>query len=261
MIPIKDYNPTRRPAIVTLIIIGINVAVYFLVQPAGHATFFARGSDQSTQEVFFDLRHAAIPCEVTQGRPLTDGEIVRTYQDGDQTACETHPTTPEHYPNKNVYVAILYSMFLHGSLLHIGGNMLFLWVFGNNIEDRMGPGWYAIFYLVGGFVAAMAHILAQPMSTVPVIGASGAIAAVMGAYLVLFPNVRIRTLIFAIIVFFVDVSAKWLLLFWLATQFFINPNEGVAWVAHVGGFVFGAIVAFLLRGRLRPTPAPTYPRV
>jgi membrane associated rhomboid family serine protease len=138
--------------------------------------------------------------------------------------------------------------------------MLFLWVFGNNIEDRMGPFFFLMFYLVGGLVATGAHIAVQPSSTVPLVGASGAIAAVMGAYLVLFPNVRIRSLIIPfVVVLFRDIPAKWLLGFWFVLQFFTNPAEGVAWVAHVGGFLFGALVAYLLRDRLRPLPAAALP--
>jgi membrane associated rhomboid family serine protease len=147
-------------------------------------------------------------------------------------------------------------MFLHGSWLHIGGNMLFLWVFGNNIEDRMGWLPYLLFYLVAGVVATLAHVAVQPASTVPLIGASGAVAGVMGAYLVLFPNVQIRSLLIFILVLIRDIPAKWLLGFWFVFQFFTNPAEGVAWVAHVGGFVFGALVAFLLRDRLRPAREP-----
>jgi membrane associated rhomboid family serine protease len=143
-------------------------------------------------------------------------------------------------------------MFLHGGWLHLGGNMLFLWVFGNNIEDRMGSGPYLGFYLLAGLAAAAAHIAVQPDSTVPVVGASGAVAGVMGAYLVLFPNVRIRSLFFFFFILFRDVPAKWLLGFWFVSQFFINPADGVAWVAHVGGFAFGALVALVLRDRLRP---------
>jgi membrane associated rhomboid family serine protease len=147
-------------------------------------------------------------------------------------------------------------MFMHGSILHIAGNMLFLWVFGNNIEDRMGKVAFVLFYLAGGLAAALAHIFVQPDSTVPVVGASGAIAAVMGAYLVLFPDAPIRTIIIFYFILFRDISAKWLLGFWFVSQFFVNPNEGVAWVAHVGGFVFGALVALLFRRRLLASHAP-----
>jgi membrane associated rhomboid family serine protease len=174
--------------------------------------------------------------------------------------CVKDSSASEVFPNKNVLLAIVVSMFLHGSLLHIGGNMLFLWIFGNNIEDRMGRLWYLFFYLIGGLAAAGAHIATQSTSTVPVIGASGAIAAVMGAYLVLFPNTPIVTLFFlGFFVFWRDIAAKWLLLFWLVTQFFISPGQGIAWVAHIGGFAFGVVVAYALRSRLRP-PRRYYPR-
>jgi membrane associated rhomboid family serine protease len=143
-------------------------------------------------------------------------------------------------------------MFLHGSWLHIGGNMLFLWVFGNNIEDRMGPLPYLVFYLAAGVVATLAHVAVQPSSTVPLIGASGAVAGVMGAYLVLFPNVQIRSLLIFILVLFRDIPAKWLLGFWFVLQFFTNPAEGVAWVAHVGGFLFGIAAGLVWRSTMPP---------
>jgi len=251
VIPLKDYNPTRRFPVVTLLLIAINVGVYFFVQ---------RPFDSDTSQAKFSYEVAAIPCEVVQGRPLTEDEVVRTLRDNDDTACEPGAAgdAPEVFPNKSVWLALLYSMFLHGGLLHLGGNMLFLWIFGNNIEDRMGIPGYIGFYLLAGLVASAAHILVQPDSTVPVIGASGAIAGVMGAYLVLFPNVKIRSLIIlVIVVLFRDIPAKWLLGVWFVMQFFTNPNEGVAWVAHVGGFAFGALVALFLRERLRPSRVPT----
>jgi membrane associated rhomboid family serine protease len=150
------------------------------------------------------------------------------------------------FPHKHVFLAVLSSMFLHGGLLHLGGNMLFLWVFGNNVEDRLGRVRYALFYVVAGVVATFTHVFLQPTSTIPVIGASGAIAGVMGAYLVWFPNARVLSLLFFIIA---RIRAKWWLLIWFVSQFFVNPNEGVAWAAHVGGFVFGALVALVLRQR------------
>jgi membrane associated rhomboid family serine protease len=141
-------------------------------------------------------------------------------------------------------------MFLHGSLLHIGGNMLFLWIFGNNVEDRFGHIPYLIFYLVAGVVATAVYVLFNPDSTAPLLGASGAIAGVMGAYLVLFPRAPIRTLILIPpIILWPRLPAWALLLFWFGSQFFISPGSGVAWVAHVGGFIFGALVGWAFRGR------------
>jgi membrane associated rhomboid family serine protease len=254
VIPLKDYNPTRRPAVVTMGLIAVNVVIFLFVQ---------RPYDRGLNQAKFSYEYAAIPCEVVKGRPLNDDEITATLQQNDDRACgqgSASIPSQELFPGKQVYLAVLYSMFLHGSWLHIGGNMLFLWIFGNNIEDRMGHLPYLGFYLLAGLVAAAAHIAVQPSSTVPIVGASGAIAGVMGAYLVLFPNVRIRSLFIFFIVLIRDVPAKWLLGFWFVFQFFTNPASGVAWVAHVGGFAFGAAVAFLLRDRLRPAPTalPAY---
>ena len=250
MLPLKDYNPTERLPWVTILLIATNLVVFLLVQ---------RPYDRGLNSAEFSYHYAAIPCELTVGRPLSLGEARRTIRLGDNEACDRTSQgddAPPVFPGKQVYLAVIYSMFLHGGWLHIGGNMLFLWVFGNNIEDRMGPLPYLLFYLVAGVVATFAHVAVQPSSTVPLIGASGAVAGVMGAYLVLFPNVQIRSLLIFILVLIRDIPAKWLLGFWFVFQFFTNPAEGVAWVAHVGGFVFGALVAFLLRDKLRPSRTP-----
>ncbi len=248
MIPLKDYNPTRRFPYVTVLLILVNVGVYVFIQRPF--------SSDSAADAKFSYEYAAIPCEVVTGRPLTTDEVERTLGNGNDEACQRNvepSTRAEVFPKKSVWLAILYSMFLHGSFLHLGGNMLYLWIFGNNIEDRMGPLPYLAFYLVSGVAAAAAHIGVQPNSTVPIIGASGAVAGVMGAYLVLFPDVPIRTLLLFLLVFIRDIPAKWLLGFWFVLQFFTGSGSGVAWVAHVGGFVFGALVAFLLRDKLRPS--------
>ena len=248
MLPLKDYNPTTRRAWITLGIIAINVFVYFLVQPHGQGNVDPQA--EAITEAKFTYAHAAIPCEVVHDRPLTVNEIEDTVNNNDVNACDAHlPPSPEAFPHKNVFLAVLYSMFLHGSLLHIGGNMLFLWIFGNNVEDRMGWIGYPIFYVVAGVVAAATQFAVTPSSTIPIIGASGAIAGVMGAYLVLFPRAQILGLIFIIPV---RIQAFWFLGFWFVLQFFTSPSSGVAWVAHVGGFIFGALVAFPLRHHLRP---------
>jgi membrane associated rhomboid family serine protease len=240
VIPLKDENPTRRPALITIVLIALNVGIYFGVQP----------SVETPEASAFTYEYAAIPCEVTTNEPLSDVEIVTG-------TCNELPEDSSHFPDKRVWLAMLVSMFLHGSVLHLGGNMLFLWIFGNNIEDHLGVLRYVAFYLASGFIATFAHIAVDPSSTIPVVGASGAIAGVMGAYLAWFPNVRIRTLFIFFFIIFRDISAKWLLLFWFATQFLdaVNPNSGVAWGAHVGGFAFGLLVGWILhftRGARRP---------
>ncbi len=159
------------------------------------------------------------------------------------------------FPAKLVFAAVMYSMFLHGSWLHIVANMAFLGVFGPGVEARMGGVVFLAFYLVSGLVATGAHIAVQPSATVAIVGASGAIAGVMGAYLVLFPNRRIRAPDIPVVSVIGTISAKWILGFWFILQFFSNPAEGVAWVAHVGGFVFGALAALVLGDRLKPASA------
>ena len=237
MIPLKDYNPTRTTPVVTIVLIATCVAIFVLIQPKGDRVDEAR----------FSYETAAIPCEVVEGRPLSADEIDETLA-GESEACQNDPEEAAGFPGKSVYLAVLYSMFLHGSWLHLAGNMLFLWTFGNNIEDRRGKPTYLVFYLLAGLAATAAHIAVQPNSTIPVVGASGAIAGVMGAYLVLYPNVPIRSLVFlGFFATFVDVRAKWLLGAWFVLQFFTNPAEGVAWVAHVGGFVFGVVAGLAWR--------------
>jgi membrane associated rhomboid family serine protease len=239
VIPLKDENPTRRRAVVTLVLMALNIGIYFQVQP---------DVDDFDDSATFTYEYAAIPCEVVTNEPLSPEENVFT-NGGVADRCNEVPEGPPIFPDKSVWLAVLFSMFFHGSFMHLAGNMLFLWVFGNNIEDHLGVVKYVAFYLVGGIVATLAHVFVQPDSTIPLVGASGAVAAVMGAYLVWFPNVRVHTLFFFFLIMFRDISAKWLLLIWFGTQFldYFNPNSGVAWMAHVGCFVFGMAVGALVR--------------
>ena len=243
MLPIKDENPTRSKPIVTMLLIAACIGIFFFVQPFG-------GEPGEQNEFAFES--AAIPCEVIRGRPLSEDEVVETLQGEDASACASDPSTNAVFPDKNVWLSILYSMFLHGGLMHLGGNMLFLWIFGNNIEDTKGKVTYLLFYLLAGLAATVAHIAIQPSSTIPVVGASGAIAGVMGAYLVLFPNVPIKTVVMFFFITFIDIRAKWLLGFWFFSQFLIQPDSGVAWMAHVGGFAFGVAAGLLWKARARP---------
>jgi membrane associated rhomboid family serine protease len=245
VIPIRDDNPATRKPVLTIAIIAVCIYIFAVVQP-----------HTQPEDQVWTVEHAAIPCEVVHAEPMSnnlsrqcDGQLVFTGA----------PRSTEPFPNKNVFLAVVVSMFLHGSWLHVLGNMLFLWIFGNNIEDRLGPVGYAFFYLVAGVAAAAAHIATQPNSTVPVVGASGAIAGVMGAYLVLYPKARILTIIpLFIFLQFVYLPAYVVLLGWLVLQFFTNPNTGVAVAAHIGGFIFGAAVGLFLRGTAQPAP-PTGP--
>lgn len=256
LIPISDANPTRRFSVVTLALILANVAMFFQ-EP------LTKGG-LALERYFF--RTAPVPCQLADRCPdqivFDQGFVVNIPERG----------------LGSFLLAVLISTFLHANLLHIAGNMLFLWVFGNNIEDHLGRVKYLLFYLAGGFAAAFAHIgwelkdlpcTAQELGAcAPAVGASGAVAAVMGAYLLLFPHARVNVLV--PIFFFlsmVQMSAFAVLVLWFLYQFLIAAQElagpsGVAWMAHVGGFVFGLIAIFLLGGRpqrARPAWAPRAP--
>lgn len=246
LFPLRDLNPTRIFPILTIGFILINVAVFFLWQP----------HDSIDAEYEFLYENAAVACELTTGDPLSLEEI-------DTGRCVDDDSRPE-FPNKNIWLAAAVSMFLHGGIGHLLSNMWFLWIFGNNVEEAYGTGGFLLMYLVSGLGATAAFVMMNPDATVPMIGASGAIAGVLGAYLVLFPRHRILSLF---LYFFVHVPAGIYLLIWFGLQF-LTQEEGVAWEAHVGGFIVGALLTLILRpilvARLRrlhqPVPrySPTY---
>lgn len=232
MLPIRDDNPTRRSAIVTGLILVACVYAFFAEQPFDEA-----------EAVAFLYERAAISCEVLTGDPLTASEV----RSG---ACESEPG-PEIFPDKSVLLSLLTSMFLHAGFAHLFGNMWIFWIFGNNIEDHLGHVRFLAFYVVSGLVATAAFIALNPSSTVPLIGASGAIAGAMGAYLVLFPTARITSIIPPFFFFPFQVPAWVFLGLWLLGQFAISSDAGqVAWEAHVGGFVAGAGYALVNRSRI-----------
>jgi membrane associated rhomboid family serine protease len=209
MIPIRDANPTQRTPVVTISLIVINSLIYIYE--------WTLSGSEAQMMAFFD-QWAIIPSQLTTN------------------------FAPEA-------ITLLSAMFLHGSWLHLGGNMLYLWIFGDNIEDRMGKARYIIFYLLGGLVASAAQIIIDPNSVIPNVGASGAIAGVLGGYLILYPKARILTLV---IRFMTQVPAFVVLGFWFVLQLFQGVGSlgvmtdaqqgGVAFFAHIGGFVAGMIL-------------------
>lgn len=228
MLPIRDVNPTRITPWVTLLFIAANVLVWFVFQ----------STNTETEEVEFLYRRAAISCEILNNEPLTFREI-------SQDVCEAGGGAPV-FPEKSPWLSILTSMFLHGGLAHLLFNMWSLWIFGNNVEEAFGHFGYAVFYLLGGVVATLTFVLLNIDSTIPLIGASGAIATALGAYAVLFPAHRILTFVGW---FLLPLPAILFLGFWFFAQFGLGGSS-TAWEAHVGGFVFGVVVALVLRRSL-----------
>jgi membrane associated rhomboid family serine protease len=228
VIPLKDDIPTRRVPVITIALILINALVYFLFEHGG------LGLGQFGNERVLD--YGAIPKEITDP--------------GFEIGAPGQPP---------FWVTIFSSMFLHGSLLHLAGNMLFLWIFGNNIEDSMSRLAFVAFYLLGGLAAIGLQVVADPSSTVPTVGASGAIAGVLGAYARLYPRARVVTLVFIVIIFtVVTLPALLVLGVWFALQLlpaFSEPvtgaGGGVAYFAHIGGFVFGLLAIRLFANNVR----------
>lgn len=264
MIPLRDHNPTRSRPVVTLLLMAMNIAVFVLIQPRGGNEAIVkltppdnkRSTDATSRAPVYENEflywQAAVPCEIRSNTPLDHVEIESALR-GKTDECVASPRdVPVLFPSKQPPVSMVASMFLHGGWLHLLGNMLFLWIFGNNIEDRFGSVRYLLFYAAAGIVATLAHVASDPNSLVPVVGASGAIAGVMGAYLLLFPRARVTTVLAFLPVFPIRVPAWLLLGLWFFSQFWVNPNEGVAWVAHVGGFIFGVLVAFTVKRSTQP---------
>jgi membrane associated rhomboid family serine protease len=228
--PLKDNIPTDRLPIVTLLLIAANVLVYFVLEHGG----ITHGPLQSSV-----LRYGAIPAEVTGERP-DSGPIA-------------------------AWLTLVAAMFMHGGILHLAGNMLFLWIFGTTVEDSMSRSRFLAFYLLGGLCAIGLQIALSPDATVPTIGASGAIAGVLGGYILLYPRARVVTIVFVILFFTLVELPAWLMLgAWFAEQAVFAATSlgrpdggGVAYAAHVGGFAFGllAIRAFAQRRKRLPPPS------
>ncbi len=231
MFPYRDDNPTLATPFVTMVLIGLNVAVWVLVQ--------GMGSDPQLSRSVCEL--GLIPGEYL-GR-LAPG---RTIPLGPEMGCVIEARSEWYTP--------ITSMFLHGGWLHLIGNMWFLWVFGNNVEDSQGHLRYLVFYLLCGLAAAAAQTLANPSSAIPMVGASGAISGVMGAYIVLYPKVRVHMIIF--LGFFITrivVPAYLMLGYWFLLQILSglptvgNEEGGVAFWAHAGGFIAGAVLIYVFK--------------
>ncbi|MEP7040634.1 MAG: rhomboid family intramembrane serine protease [Chloroflexota bacterium] len=229
MFPIGDENlPGRGIPWATLGLIAINVAVFVLLQGASGDNSFTNG-------------WSSIAREITTGVDLT--QAVPVMIDGTQYLV---PQAPGPEP---IYLTLLSSMFMHGGWLHLGGNMLFLWIFGDNVEHRAGPILYVIAYLAAGLVGSLAQTFSDPSSPIPSLGASGAISGVLGAYLVLFPRNRVTAFV---VRFLVQIPAILAIGMWIALQVISSLADptgtgGVAYLAHIGGFVTGVLAGLLFR--------------
>jgi rhomboid family protein len=271
--PLKDNIPTERFPFVTVALIAINVFVFLFLQ---HPTGFSSVDNETV------VKYGAIPYELTHpgkhcgyGDKVTPGGKLVTSTKG-TVVCEGTVVQTSEGPTRirsvtgsqpSTWVTIFTAMFMHGGFLHIIGNMLFLWIFGNNVEDAMGPLKFLVFYLLSGIAALALQVAFNTDSTVPTIGASGAIAGVLGGYILLYPRARVLTLIFLIFfVTFIEVPAVLVLGLWFLQQLYFGVADlsdptggGVAYFAHIGGFAFGLIFVRVFATRMRRQPEPRLP--
>jgi membrane associated rhomboid family serine protease len=236
-------------------LIVINVFVYLFLQPKTGIDFTGNSLKQDAL-----FHYGAIPYELTN-----PGQHCELVQQGAAVACDK--SLASDIPT---WATVFTGMFTHAGLLHLGGNMLFLWIFGNNVEDAMGPVRFVVFYLLAGLAALALQVAIGPNSVVPTLGASGAIAGVLGGYIVLYPRARVLTLIFLIIFFtFIEIPAYLFLFIWFAQQAIFGAVDlttpsggggGVAYFAHVGGFAFGLLaVRLFAKRRSAAYGEPKYP--
>lgn len=242
IMPLGDVEKTEITPFVNYVLIALNILVFWL---------------QASRPEEFTIAYAATPYEITHNEDLKEPiRIEREVQMQDPLGqvkvarkTEELPQAPVPFP---VWMTLFTSIFMHGGLMHLVGNMLYLWIFGDNVEDTFGRVRYVLFYFACGVVAALAQSLSEPGSNVPMIGASGAISGVLGAYLLLFPHARVAAVIpIFLYLHFTRVPAYALLLLWFGIQLFSSAfaggSGGVAFLAHVGGFVAGVLFTLVLR--------------
>jgi len=251
LLPLKDNIPTVHFPIVTIGLIVANVLAYLLWQQGG----LSFGEPSSQHYIDNVIDYGTIPYEV-----MNPGEQCPRPGAGPD-ACSADLGGP------STWLTLLTSMFMHGGLIHLGGNMLFLWIFGNNIEDSMGRLKFVAFYLLGGLAATMAQVLIDTESTVPGIGASGAVAAVLGGYALLYPRARVVTLVIIIVfITVIELPALLILGLWFLLQLYdagqpvAGEGGGVAYFAHIGGFLFGLALIKLFAHRENPNYDSYNPR-
>ncbi|MHA1517338.1 MAG: rhomboid family intramembrane serine protease [Alphaproteobacteria bacterium] len=272
MIPLRDLNPTRTPAYLTVALIVVNVLV-----------FVAQVSRSKVDQELDFYRYGVIPrCFLAQGNAEKHEEALREaltplakrwlereayhrrnpYILNRRNLSELVDALHEQVGPRREWLTLITSIFMHGGLLHIIGNMWFLWIFGNNIEDACGRGRFLVFYVLCGVLATVAHIATGPSSMAPTIGASGAISGVLGAYIMLFPKARVESLIPIGYFFWIEEVPAWVFLgVWILLQFLNGLPSlhsaaagGVAWFAHIGGFIAGMALIYLFRQRRAAPP-------
>mgnify|MGYP001158458804 FL=1 len=224
MIPISDINPPKNNPVISRIFIFLSILVYVLIQP------------RNPNELFnFFYEFAAIPCEVFNNQPLS----LDQYYNNECTLKSSNIV----FENKNILLSLLFSNMFHANFVHILGNLWSFWIFGNNIEDKLGKIRFIIFLIFTGLASMFSHIILNAFDINPIVGASGIVSALMGAYLYLFPNAQLLVLVPFGFLFPTTIKAKFFMIFWFISQILIAlQNTNISWEAHIGGFIVGYLI-------------------
>ena len=224
MIPISDINPARNVPVVSRIFIIISSLTFLFLQPKNNIDLLN-----------YFYKYAAIPCELINNLPISANQFYNNN-------CSLEPDIVI-FPDKNILLSIIVSLFLHANFLHILGNLWSFWIFGNNVEDKLGKVRFILFLIVSGVISIVGHSLLNFGNINPIVGASGIVSALMGAYLYLFPNAKLLVLVPFGVFFPTTIKAKFFMIFWLISQFLIAiQSNNISWEAHISGFLFGYLL-------------------
>ena len=229
MIPISDINPAKRIPIISRMFIIFSTLIFIFFQPKNNIDL-----------INYFYKFAAIPCEVMNNLPLSANQYLNNI-------CNVSSDI-FIFPEKNILLSIFISLFLHANFLHILGNLWSFWIFGNNVEDKLGKTRFIFFLLITGFISVVVHSVLNSLNINPIVGCSGIVSALMGAYLYLFPNAKLLVLVPFGIFFPTTIKAKYFMIFWLVSQFIIAlQSTNISWEAHISGFIFGYLLIKILR--------------
>jgi len=229
VIPISDINPAKNIPIISRMFIIFSSLFFILFQPKNNIEL-----------INYFYKFAAIPCEVMNNLPIAANQFYNNN-------CNLNPDILI-FPEKNIFFSIFISLFFHANFLHILGNLWSFWIFGNNVEDKLGKIRFILFLTISGFISVVSHSFLNPLNINPIVGSSGIVSALMGAYLYLFPNAKLLVLVPFGVFFPTTIKAKFFMIFWLLSQFIIAiQSNNISWEAHLSGFVFGYFLLKILR--------------
>ena len=224
MIPISDINPAKNIPVISRIFILFSSLIFLFLQPKNNIDLLN-----------YFYKYAAIPCELINNLPISANQFYNNN-------CSLEPDIVI-FPDKNILLSIFISLFLHANFLHILGNLWSFWIFGNNVEDKLGKVRFILFLIVSGVISIVGHSFLNVGNLNPIVGASGIVSSLMGAYLYLFPNAKLLVLVPFGVFFPTTIKAKFFMIFWLISQFFIAiQSNNISWEAHISGFLFGYLL-------------------